>query len=294
MKKIKKNPAEVFANSLGSPKSAKITTKVINYLCQLHSKKNHLTLDWSLFDYTELLKLRKKLIDKNLKATSINCYISTIKSVCRESWRLNIISTDTYMRINDVKNVKGKSAPTGKALSIAELKTVINFKSNNNKDTRDSAIIAIGYGAGLRSFELAKIKIQDVVGNVITIIGKGRIERPVYLPDFAMKKLARWLLIRGNKNGSLFKAIQKGGEILNRGIATRTIGDLIDKRCENTNIERFTPHDLRRSFATNLLSSGVDVFLVQKLMRHSNVNTTKTYDKRGEDEARKAIKLLPF
>lgn len=294
MKKVKKNPAEVFANSLGSPKAAKTTTKVINYLCLLHSKKNHLTLDWSLFDYTELLKLRKILIDKNLKATSINCYISTIKSVCRESWRLNIISTDTYMRINDVKNVKGKSAPSGKALSIDELKTVINFKSTNNKDIRDSAIIAIGYGAGLRSFELAKIKLQDLTGNMITIIGKGRIERPVYLPDSAMKKLAKWLLIRGKKNGSLFKAIQKGGEILTKGIATRTIGDLIDKRCVNTNTERFTPHDLRRSFATNLLSSGVDIFLVQKLMRHSNVNTTKIYDKRGEDEARKAVKLLPL
>lgn len=294
MKIIKNNPAEVFANSLGSPKSAKTTTKVIDYLCYLHSETDSKTLEWALFDYTELLKLRKKLIDKNLKATSINSYVSTIKSVCREAWRLDIISTDTYMRINDIKNIKGKSAPTGKALSIDELNTAINFKSGNNKDIRDSAIIAVGYGAGLRAFELAKINIQDVIGNMITIIGKGRIERPVYLPLFAMKKLSKWLSIRGKEKGALFKAIQKGGEILSRGIATRTIGDLIDKRCMNVNIGRFTPHDLRRSFATNLLSSGVDVFLVQKLMRHSNVNTTKIYDKRGEYEAQKAVELLPF
>lgn len=294
MKINKKNPATVFVNSLGSPKSAKITAKVINYLCYLHSKKNSQNIDWTSFDYTELLKLRKVLIDKNLKATSINSYISTMKSVCREAWRLNIINTDTYMRINDIQNIKGRSAPTGKALSANDLNTVINFKSSNHKDIRDSAIIAVGYGAGLRSFELAKIKMQDVTGNMINIIGKGRIERPVYLPDFAMKKLTKWLSIRGSERGALFKAIQKGGEILNRGIATRTIGDLIDKRCLNTNIERFTPHDLRRSFATNLLSSGVDIFLVQKLMRHSNVNTTKIYDKRGESEAREAVKRLPF
>jgi site-specific recombinase XerD len=294
MKKFKKNPAMVFSNSLGSQKSAKTTLRVINYLCNIHSENDYKTLDWSLFDYTEALKLRKKLIDKGLKATSINSYISTIKSVCRESWRLKIIDTETFMRINDIKNIKGKSAPTGKALSIEDLNAAVNYRSKNNKDIRDSAIIAIGYGTGLRAFEMAKIKLKDLYGNAINVIGKGRIERKVYLPEFAIKKLARWLSIRGKEHGFLFKAVQKGGEILNRGIAIRTISDLIEKRCENVGIERFTPHDLRRSFATNLLNSGVDVFLVQKLMRHSNVNTTKIYDKRGEEEAARAVELLPF
>lgn len=294
MKKNKYNPAKVFANSLNSKNSTKTTLRVIDYLCHQYNQTNHKSMNWSKFNYAEILKLRKNFIEKNLKTTSINSYISTIKSVSRESWRLNIINTDTYMRIKDIQGIKGNSEMTGRALSPLELNKAVNCSTNDIKSIRDSAIIAVGYGAGLRSFEIAQIEIKDILGNTITIIGKGRIIRNVYLPKFSLKALKNWLHIRGSKKGAVFSALTKSHTLLEKGISVRTIGDIIDKRCENVGIKRFTPHDLRRSFATNLLNSGVDVFIVQKLMRHANINTTRIYDMRGEDAKIQAIKMLPF
>lgn len=294
IKKIKNNPAEVFSNSLNSKKSSKITLRVIDYLCFEFNKSNHETMEWVHFDYTKILKLRRKFIDKELKASTINSYISTLKSVSRESWRMNIIDTDTYMRIKDISSIKGNSDTSGKALNALELNRVINYHATDIKNARDSAVIAVGYGAGLRAFEIAQINIEDITGNKIIIRGKGRIIRAVYLPEFSLKILSKWLHIRGSKGGAVFCSLTKNHTLLDTGISPRTIGDIIDKRCENLSFERFTPHDLRRSFATNLLSSGVDVFTVQKLMRHANINTTLIYDRRDEDTKKAAVEMLPF
>ena len=294
MKIITNNPAKVFVNSLGSHKTSKITLRVIDYLCHEYNKTDHISLNWSCLNYAEILKLRRKFIEKNLKTNSINSYISTLKSVSRESWRLNIIDTDTYMRIRDIQRVKGYSESTGRALSPAELNKAVNCSSTDIKSIRDSAVIAVGYGCGLRSFEIAQIELKDISDNKITINGKGRIVRSVFLPSFSLKALNHWLKMRGDDQGAVFSSLTKNHRILDKGISIRTVGNIIEKRCENMNIARFTPHDLRRSFATNLLKSGVDVFIVQRLMRHANINTTRIYDMRDESAQKEAIKLLPF
>lgn len=61
-------------------------------------------------------------------------------------------------------------------------------------------------------------------------------------------------------------------------------------------VRSLTPHDFRRTFATNLLEASIDLVTVHDLMGHSDINTTAGYDRRSEDAKRSAVQVLrvPF
>jgi integrase len=75
-------------------------------------------------------------------------------------------------------------------------------------------------------------------------------------------------------------------------MSSQAIYDALLKRASAARIPSLSPHDLRRTFASDLLDVSGDVSAVQKLLGHANVQTTMRYDRRGEVAKRKAVNLL--
>jgi len=98
--------------------------------------------------------------------------------------------------------------------------------------------------------------------------------------------------VRGGFPGPLFVPIHKGGELINRRLTTQAIFNMLRKRGEDAGVSEFSPHDLRRSFISDLLDAGADISTVAKMAGHASVNTTARYDRRPEDAKRKAANLL--
>jgi hypothetical protein len=86
--------------------------------------------------------------------------------------------------------------------------------------------------------------------------------------------------------------VTKDGKIQIRRLTGQAIYNAIRKRGEDAGLENFTPHNLRRSFATELLDRGADIAIVQRLMGHASIETTKLYDRRGDPSQRRAAGLL--
>src|SRR3990172_12466850 len=88
--------------------------------------------------------------------------------------------------------------------------------------------------------------------------------------------------------------IAKGGKIEIRRMTDQAVYLALRKRAGQAKVREFSPHDLRRTFASETLDAGADIATVQKMMGHADPATTARYDRRGEEAKRKAASLLHF
>jgi integrase/recombinase XerC len=141
---------------------------------------------------------------------------------------------------------------------------------------RDAALITLLYGAGLRISEALSLKRGDVpLGETLTILGKGRKERMVpVLPllSQAIGFYAEQIPFGGGPGTPLF--LSRRG----RPMSPREAQALMQRLRGRLGLsERATPHALRHSFATHILSGGGDLRSVQELLGHASLSTTQTY-----------------
>jgi integrase len=160
-------------------------------------------------------------------------------------------------------------------------------------------MFALLYGCGLRRSEVAAADLDDLTiedgqecGSLL-VHGKGNRERTVYpANNGTIHCLKDWLKHRGNESGALFCPVNKGGRVTVRRMTDQAVYYAMRKRGQEGRLENFTPHDLRRSCASELLDAGVDISVVQRIMGHAQVTTTARYDRRGEDSKRRASGML--
>lgn len=141
---------------------------------------------------------------------------------------------------------------------------------------RDRLILEMLYATGVRVSELVNIKVSDISGRTIKILGKGNKERIVRFGDYCDEILKMYLNDGHYKlNGSsdyLFLN-SNGGKLTDRGVRY-----LLDKIIAKTTIEKkISPHMLRHSFATHLLNEGCDILTVQELLGHESLTATSIY-----------------
>jgi site-specific recombinase XerC len=150
------------------------------------------------------------------------------------------------------------------------------------------------YGAGLRRSEAVALELAqyDSTASELKVRGKGDTERLVPLEAGVSAALDDWLSVRGAGIGPLLCPVRKGGSVELRRMSAQAIYDALLKRGRAARIPSLSPHDLRRTFASDLPDVSGDVSAVQKLLGHANVQTTMRYDRRGEVAKRKAINLL--
>ena len=227
--------------------------------------------------------------------------LAALRGVLKEAWRLGLIDAESYHRAADVKTVKGQTLPRGRSLPKGELRALFDACAADSSPagSRDSAILALLYGAGLRRSEVVALDVGDynLEDGALTIrAAKGRKDRMGYATNGSALALEAWLEIRGDKAGALFFPVRRGGHLVEKRMTSQAVFNMIRKRAEEAKVPPFSPHDLRRSFISDLLDAGADLATVQHLAGHSSVNTTARYDRRGEVAKRKASELLavPF
>lgn len=302
-----RHPALVYLASLspGSRRTMKGALDVMSGLLT-SGRCDALSLDWGQVRFQHGAALRAVLAERYAPATA-NKMLAAWRGTLKAAWRLGILSSEDYGRAADLGSVRGETLPKGRALAGGELRALLKVcQSDIHKDAtprpagvRDAAILCVLYGGGLRRSEIIGLDVADyeAQSGALTIRrGKGSKARITYLPSGGQARVARWLELRVQKGlpleGPLFHPIHRSGKIFEGRMTDQAILALLQRRAQGAGIRAFSPHDLRRTFISDLLDAGADIATVQKLAGHSNVTTTARYDRRDEVAKQRATSLL--
>lgn len=152
---------------------------------------------------------------------------------------------------------------------------------------RDKAILELLFSTGLRVSELCKLNRNSVnmEKGEFSVRGKGEKIRVVFLSDRAKKALENYLEIRKDVDPSLFVRMPKSkklqlsmAKIKDLRLTPRSVERIVKHYSIKAGIsKKVTPHILRHSFATDLLTGGADIRSVQTMLGHSSITTTQIY-----------------
>ena len=149
-----------------------------------------------------------------------------------------------------------------KFITFEEFQRLVNAAKNE----RDKLIIEFLFYTGVRVSELVSLKKDNILWDrgFVRVYGKGGKERLVPIPDFLLNKLKDYA--SKTKSDYLFP------------LSTRQIERIVKEAAIRAGItKKVTPHVLRHSLATTLLSKGVDIRYIQELLGHSSLSVTQVY-----------------
>lgn len=255
-------------------------------------------LDWAALRYPHTAAIRARLAETCAPATA-NRMLAALRGVLREAWRPGLMPAEEYRRAVDIEQVQGTAAPSGRALARGELLALVDacVRANSPAGARDAAMLAVLFGGGLRRAEVVALDLADFdpeTGALTVRHGKGNRARTAYESNGSLKALVAWLVVRGNEPGPLFFRILKGGRVIPERLTPQAVLSILARCGKTAGVARFSPHDLRRTFISELLDCGADLATGRGLAGHANVQTTANYDWRGEHAAKRAAEMLSF
>ncbi|HET8656745.1 MAG TPA: tyrosine-type recombinase/integrase [Longimicrobiaceae bacterium] len=291
------DPVAVYLAQL-APNSRRAVRNDLNAIAAILSggEADLAGIPWHLLRYEHVAAIRQRLAERYAPA-SANRMLSSLRGVLRESWHLGLMEAEDYQRAIQVRPVKGSRLPAGRALSAGEIRTLFRACAEDSRPAgvRDAALLAVLYGAGVRRAEAVALDVADFhadTGEVRVRSGKGNKDRLTYVQGLGCTAVEVWLDVRGSEAGPLFVPIHRSGRIQHRRMREQSVYDILKRRAEAAGIPPFSPHDLRRTFAGDLLDAGADISTVQQLLGHASVTTTQRYDRRGEATKRRAAGML--
>ena len=223
--------------------------------------------------------------------------LGILRELLRQCAMVDLISATERDHLLDCLPVRG-AYHRGKGRELTD-KEIVNLLAkglhpNERLDLRNRAIIAIFLSTGLRISEVAELEFCDLDLNADARSAHIKRTKPgrtltVWLTVSAIEILKEWLAVRGEHAGALFDSRHHPG----RPLCTAAIRTMLTRRAALAHINSdFTSHDFRRTFATRALRQNADVFVVQRLLGHKNVQTTLIYDRRTELEDRAVVDTL--
>ncbi len=243
--------------------------------CDIAKLDNEMIRQWRLW-----LNRYKDERGENLSKTTQNYHLIALRSLLKYLAKRDIKALDSA-KIELAKVARPKVI----FLDAEEVERMLNaIDTATVAGLRDRAVIELLFSGGLRVSELAGLDVDHINldRREFMVRGKGQKDRPVFISDQAADWISRYLDSRKDNYKPLFIHYSGSQNGLDDGMYTRltvrSVQRLVKRYAKAAGITKdVTPHTLRHSFATDLLTNGADLRSVQGLLGHANISTTQIY-----------------
>lgn len=220
-------------------------------------------------------KARSSALSETLKKKTQNYYLIALRSFLKYLMKRSIPSLAPDQI--ELAKVGERSLDL---ISVAELTRLLNAPEGDDiKVLRDRAILELLFSTGLRVSELCSLpRDLDLTEDDVSVRGKGDKVRVVFMSERARSALKDYLAKRKDMSDALFVSLDRKSGKDSGKITPRSIERIVKHYGVKAGIsKKVTPHIIRHSFATDLLSNGADLRSVQALLGHAHIGTTQIY-----------------
>ena len=287
---------------------AEIETLLRDYLNYLEIEKNRSPKTRENYEHylKEFLKFSriksaKDLTDGVVREFRLALARRDLKKITQSYYVIAIRNFLKYLARRDIKSLAAEKIELPKTpsrqievLEYGDLERLLAApKGNDLRSLRDRAILELFFSTGLRLSELCSLsRFIDLRRGEVTVRGKGDKLRVVFISDSARAAIQKYMEKRGDAEEKLFVSLDKAGKVIGP-VTPRAVQRVVERRAREAGIPKHIhAHQLRHSFATDLLVNGADIRSVQELLGHANISTTQIYTHLTNKELREVHKAF--
>jgi integrase/recombinase XerD len=245
----------------------------------VEASKQGASPSWADFSRQSMLSYLLDLKERGYAATTIARKVAAARSF------FDFLTSEGIIKTDPTENMSspgvGRALPKPITINQVHLLLEQPAKSSTTEAKRDQAMLELLYASGMRISELVALNPGDVNTEgdyYVRCFGKGHKERLIPLYEQVAMTIKKYIeetrpkLARGKKTEALF--LNARGERLTR----QGFWQKLKEYARSAGLgKQISPHTLRHSFATHMLSGGADLRSVQELLGHANISTTQVY-----------------
>jgi integrase/recombinase XerC len=217
------------------------------------------------------------LIEKGLKASSVNRKLSSLKSFYKYLTKSSIIEKTPLSSVTGPK-LNSKIPSFVSERQMDEILDDTTIFSEDFRGVRNQFLIEIMYLTGMRRAEVISLKDSDIDFSSCTlrVTGKRNKQRLIPFSELTKEKLKKYIHVRNKEveNKSPFLFVKEDGNAM----YPKLVYKIINSHLNNiSTLSKKSPHVLRHSFATVMLNNGAEINSIKELMGHSSLSSTEIY-----------------
>ena len=214
-----------------------------------------------------------QLFEEKRKAKSINRKLAALRTFYKWLRKEEIVSINPMVKVQGPKNEK--RLPAFAKESELQAEKLDELFSDSLDGKRDKVIFELFYQTGIRLSELIDLRVQNVSGESIKVIGKRNKERIIPISKDLHYQIQTYIQVKNQQAGeSPFVFSLKFGKKIYPMLVYRIINQYLSIA---TNLDKTSPHVLRHTFATHMLNRGTGLETLKDLLGHANLSATQVY-----------------